>query len=90
MPRASAARAPDASRWIPSFAIGNPAMAAGSSSCSSRSWCFRMDAQVEPISGKMDLGCKTWTGEQDPMQPLPKKEGMIEGKIILGPSAGGL
>lgn len=37
---------------------------------------------VEPIPGHDE--CKTWVGEKDPMAPQPKKEDMVEGKIILG------
>ncbi|WP_088834376.1 hypothetical protein [Paenibacillus tyrfis] len=44
---------------------------------------------VEPISGKMDLECRKWVGEKDPMAPQPKKEGMIEGTIELGQEGSG-
>ncbi len=39
---------------------------------------------VEPISGKLDLACKKWAGEHDPMAPLKIPEGWVEGPIMLG------
>ncbi|MGC6589103.1 hypothetical protein ACPV3A_29680 [Paenibacillus sp. Dod16] len=38
---------------------------------------------LEPIAGRR-IEVKRWVGEKDPMTPQPKKEGMIEGPIMLG------
>jgi hypothetical protein len=43
---------------------------------------------VEPISGRLRIEVKKWVGEKDPMTPQPKKEGMIEGPIVLGHEGG--
>jgi hypothetical protein len=39
---------------------------------------------VEPISGKLDLECRKWSEEKDPMAPIKIPEGWVEGAIILG------
>ncbi|WP_197187641.1 hypothetical protein [Brevibacillus agri] len=39
---------------------------------------------VEPIPGAMDLQCKKWIGEHDPMAPIKIADGWVEGPIILG------
>lgn len=39
---------------------------------------------IEPLSGAMDLECKRWEGEHDPMAPLKLPDGWIEGNIVLG------
>lgn len=40
---------------------------------------------VEPIPGDMNLKCRTWTKEKDPMvQETSLPEGWVEGNIILG------
>lgn len=44
---------------------------------------------VEPISGKLDLECNRWVGEKDPMAPQTKKEGIIEGLILIGTDGNG-
>jgi len=39
---------------------------------------------VEPISGKLDLECRKYSEEKDPMAPNPIPEGWVQGPIILG------
>ncbi|MDR3543250.1 MAG: hypothetical protein P4L69_20160 [Desulfosporosinus sp.] len=39
---------------------------------------------VEPISGKLDLECRKWSEEKDPMTPNAIPEGWVQGSIILG------
>lgn len=39
---------------------------------------------VEPLSGKYDLKCQTYTKDKDPMAPEEIPEGWVEGRIILG------
>lgn len=39
---------------------------------------------VEPVSGKLDLECRKYSEEKDPMAPNPIPEGWVEGQIILG------
>ncbi len=38
---------------------------------------------VEPISGKLDLECRKWSEEKDPMAPNEIPEGWVQGEIIL-------
>jgi hypothetical protein len=39
---------------------------------------------LEPISGKLDLECRKWSEEKDPMAPIKIPEGWVQGAIILG------
>ena len=39
---------------------------------------------LEPISGKLDLECRKWSEEKDPMAPHEIPEGWVQGSIILG------
>ena len=39
---------------------------------------------VEPISYKLDLECRKWSEEKDPMAPNEIPEGWVQGSIILG------
>jgi len=39
---------------------------------------------VEPISYKLDLECRKWSEEKDPMAPNAIPEGWVQGSIILG------
>lgn len=46
---------------------------------------------LEPISGKLDLECRKYSEEKDPMAPNKIPEGWVQGPIILGhEGAGGL
>ncbi len=42
---------------------------------------------LEPVPAHR-LEVKKWVGEKDPMAPQPKKQGMIEGPIVLGHEGG--
>ncbi|MDR3600238.1 MAG: hypothetical protein P4L49_07125 [Desulfosporosinus sp.] len=45
---------------------------------------------VEPISGKLDLECRKWSEENDPMAPIRIPEGWVQGAIVLKNESSGL